>query len=117
MGRRTWESLPERYRPLPGRTNVVVTRQEGWEAPGAQVVHSVDEALAAAGDDTVWVIGGAELYEQTLPRADRLEITEIDLAVDGDTRAPDPGDGWTIDSGDWRTGGNGMRYRFLTYTR
>ena len=117
MGRRTWESLPERYRPLPGRANIVVTRQEGWDAPGAQVVHSVDEALAAAGDSTVWVIGGAELYEQTLPRADRLEITEIDLDVDGDTRAPDPGDGWTVDAGEWRTGGNGMRYRFVTYTR
>ena len=117
MGRRTWESLPERYRPLPGRANIVVTRQEGWDAPGAQVVHSVDEALAAAGDSTVWVIGGAELYEQTLPRADRLEITEIDLDVDGDTRAPDPGDGWTVDAGAWRTDGNGMRYRFVTYTR
>ena len=117
MGRRTWESLPERYRPLPGRANIVVTRQEGWDAPGAQVVHSVDEALAAAGGAIVWVIGGAELYEQTLPRADRLEITEIDLDVDGDTRAPDPGDGWTVDAGEWRTGGNGMRYRFVTYTR
>ena len=116
MGRRTWESLPERYRPLPGRTNIVVTRQEGWEAPGAQVVHSVDDALAA-GDGTVWVIGGAELYAQTLPRADRLEITEIDMDVDGDTRAPDPGDGWTIAAGDWLAAGNGMRYRFLTYTR
>ncbi len=117
MGRRTWESLPERYRPLPGRTNIVVTRQEGWDAPGAQVVHAVDDALAAAGGGAVWVIGGAELYAQTLPRAGRLEITEIDLDVDGDTRAPAPGDGWTIETGEWLTAGNGMRYRFLTYTR
>ena len=117
MGRRTWESLPERYRPLPGRANIVVTRQEGWAAPGAQVVHSVDDALATAAGGTVWVIGGAELYGQTLPRADRLEITELDLDVDGDTRAPDPGDGWAVEAGPWRTGGNGIRYRFLTLTR
>jgi dihydrofolate reductase len=63
------------------------------------------------------VIGGAELYRQTLPVADRLEITEIDLDVDGDTQAPDPGRGWTVDAGEWLTAGNGMRYRFLTYTR
>jgi dihydrofolate reductase len=118
MGRRTWESLPERYRPLPGRENVVVTRQEGWSAPGATVAHSLQEALAAAGDaSTVWVIGGAELYGQTLATADRLEVTEIELEVDGDTRAPEPGTGWTVEAGDWLTGSNGMRYRFLSYTR
>ena len=118
MGRRTWESLPERYRPLPGRRNVVVTRQTGWEAPGAEVVHSLEEALSATGDaPTVWVTGGAELYRQTLPRAVRLEVTEIDLDVVGDTRAPQPGDGWTVETGDWLTGSNGMRYRFVTYTR
>jgi dihydrofolate reductase len=118
MGRRTWESLPERYRPLPGRTNIVVTRQEGWSADGAVTAHSVGDALTAAGDaSTVWVIGGAELYRQTLPMADRLEITEIDLDVDGDTQAPDPGPGWSISPGDWLTGSNGMRYRFVTYTR
>jgi len=118
MGRRTWESLPERYRPLPGRENVVVTRQQEWEAPGATVAHSVDDALAAAGNaSTVWVMGGAELYRQTLALADRLEVTEIDLAVEGDTQSPDPGAGWTIDAGDWLTAANGLRYRFLTYTR
>jgi len=118
MGRRTWESLPERYRPLPGRENVVVTRQEGWSAPGATVAHSLEQALAAAGDaSTVWVIGGAELYRQTLSTADRLEVTEIDLEVDGDTRAPEPGTGWIVDAGEWLTGSNGMRYRFLSYTR
>ena len=120
MGRRTWESLPERYRPLPGRENVVVTRQEGWSAPGATVAHSLEQALALAGAadaSTVWVIGGAELYRQTLSTADRLEVTEIDLEVDGDTRAPEPGTGWTVHAGEWLTGSNGMRYRFLTYTR
>lgn len=119
MGRRTWDSLPERYRPLPGRTNIVVTRQPGWTAPGAVVAHSLDEALAVAGDaGTVWITGGAELYRQALPLADRLEVTEIDLDVAGDTRAPEPGDGWTtVDAGDWQTGSNGMRYRFVTYLR
>ncbi|TDP99759.1 MULTISPECIES: dihydrofolate reductase [unclassified Leifsonia] len=118
MGRRTWQSLPKRYRPLPGRDNIVVTRQADWTAPGAIVAHSVDEALASAGDaPTVWVMGGAELYRQTLPTADRLEVTEIDLDVAGDTYAPEPGDGWTVDAGEWLTGSNGMRYRFVTYTR
>jgi len=120
MGRRTWESLPERYRPLPGRENVVVTRQEGWSAPGATVAHSLEQALAlaaAADASTLWVIGGAELYRQTLSTADRLEVTEIDLEVDGDTRAPEPGTGWMVDTGEWLTGSNGMRYRFLSYTR
>lgn len=118
MGRRTWESLPERYRPLPGRDNIVVTRQEGWASPGAHVTHSVDAALTTAGDaSTVWVMGGAELYRQTLPVADRLEVTELDLEVAGDTRAPEIGAGWTADAGDWLIASNGMRYRFLTYTR
>lgn len=118
MGRRTWESLPERYRPLPGRDNIVVTRRRDWSAPGARIVHSVEDALAAAADaSTVWVIGGAELYRQTLPLADRLEVTELDLDVAGDTRAPEPGPGWTAEAGEWLTGSNGMRYRFVTYRR
>ncbi|MDN4595872.1 dihydrofolate reductase [Leifsonia virtsii] len=119
MGRRTWESLPERYRPLPGRTNIVITRRADWAAPGAVVAHSLDDALTAAGDaDTVWITGGGELYREALPRADRLEITEIDLDVDGDTQAPEPGDGWTnVEAGEWQTASNGMRYRFVTYTR
>lgn len=119
MGRRTWESLPERYRPLPGRTNIVVTRQADWAAPGAVVAHSLDEALTTAGDaGTVWITGGGELYREALPRADRLEITEIDLDVAGDTQAPEPGDGWaSVDAGEWLTGEGGLRYRFVTYLR
>ena len=118
MGRRTWDSLPERYRPLPGRDNIVVTRQKGWASPGARVTHSIDAALGAAGDaSTVWVMGGAELYRQTLGVADRLEVTELDLDVAGDTRAPEVGPEWTADAGEWLTGSNGMRYRFVAYTR
>ncbi|GIT80129.1 dihydrofolate reductase [Leifsonia sp. LS1] len=118
MGRRTWDSLPERFRPLPGRTNIVVTRRADWAAPGAEVAHSVEDALAAAGDaDTVWVMGGAQLYTAALPLADRVEVTEVDLAVDGDTRAPQLGDGWTAEHGEWLTSADGLRYRFVRYLR
>jgi dihydrofolate reductase len=90
MGRKTWESLPGRFRPLPGRRNVVVTRNAGWRAEGAEAMPSLDSALALlAGAETVFVIGGGELYAQALPRADRIELTEIELAVaDADTFFP-----------------------------
>lgn len=90
MGRKTWESIG---RPLPGRRSIVVTRNPGFDAPGAVVVSSLDAALAAcAGATEAFVIGGAELYRLALPRADRLLITEIDFDFDGDTTfpAPDP---------------------------
>jgi dihydrofolate reductase len=90
MGRKTWDSLPARFKPLPGRRNVVVTRNTGWHADGAEAADSLEAALALLGDAaTVFVIGGAQLYAQALPRADRLELTEIDLAVpDADTCFP-----------------------------
>lgn len=89
MGRRTWESLPERFRPLPGRRNIVVTRQAGWAAPGAEVAASVDAALALVADaPRACVIGGGELYATLLPRVDELVLTEIDADFDGDTRLP-----------------------------
>ena len=94
MGRKTWESIG---RALPGRTSVIVTRQRGYSAPGAKVVHSLDEAIAACGaDDEVFVIGGAELYAQALARADRLYLTTVDAEVPGDTWMPDSA------PGDWR---------------
>lgn len=116
MGRRTWESLPERFRPLPGRTNLVVTRQRDFAAPGATVVHSLHDAFDAAGG-TTWVIGGGELYAQALPVADRVEVTEIDLDVAGDTVAPALGPEWRGDAGPWLKAVNGMRYRFVRYLR
>jgi len=86
MGRRTWESL---RKPLAGRANVVVTRQSGYEAPGAAVVHSLDEALKAAGDATeICVIGGATLYAEALPIASVIHLTEVDADVEGDTHFP-----------------------------
>ncbi|AGW41645.1 dihydrofolate reductase [Leifsonia xyli subsp. cynodontis DSM 46306] len=117
MGRRTWESIPDRFRPLPGRRNIVVTRQKGWDAPGAEVAHSLSGALTAAGDGTAWVIGGGELYRQALPLADRVEVTEIDLTVAGDTHAPALGPEWHAQPAPWLTAANGMRYRFLRYLR
>lgn len=89
MGRKTWDSLPARFRPLPGRTNIVVTRNAGWQAEGAVAVTSLDAALqATAGADKVFVIGGGELYAAALPHADELVLTEIDRDFDGDARFP-----------------------------
>jgi dihydrofolate reductase len=89
MGRKTWDSVPERFRPLPGRTNIVVTRQRGWSAPGALVVHGLDEAIAAAGGvPRLFVIGGGELYAAALPMADELLLTELDADFDGAAHFP-----------------------------
>jgi dihydrofolate reductase len=86
MGRRTWESIG---RPLPGRKSVVVTRQRDYSAPGAIVVHSLPDAVAAcAGDDEVFVIGGEEIYRTALPIADRIHLTRLDADYAGDTRFP-----------------------------
>ena len=89
MGRRTWESLPETFRPLPGRGNVVVTRNPDWSAQGADRVGSFEDALALlAGEPLVFVIGGGEIYAAALPYADELLLTEIDAEVEGDTMFP-----------------------------
>lgn len=86
MGRKTWESLG---RPLPGRTNIVVSRKTGWRAEGAQIVDSLNAAVAAcAGAERIFVIGGAQLYALAVPMADRLILTEIQADVDGDARFP-----------------------------
>jgi dihydrofolate reductase len=89
MGRKTWDSLPERFRPLPGRRNLVVTRQPGWQAAGAEAMPSLDDALAALAEaPRVFVMGGGELYAQALARADELVLTEIDAALEGDVFFP-----------------------------
>ena len=94
MGRKTWESIG---RPLPGRTNIVVTRDVGYRAEGCVVVHSVDQALeVAAGSDEVMVIGGANLYQQLLDRADRLYLTQVRADVEGDAWFPE------FDRAQWR---------------
>jgi dihydrofolate reductase len=107
MGRATWDSLPERVRPLPGRRNVVLTRDPGWKAEGAVVAHSVDEIA----DDDFWVIGGAEIYRAFLPRATHIVRTTVDLEVAGDTCAPELGPGWVVSAtSGWLTTPDGRRY-------
>jgi len=120
MGRRTWDSLPERFRPLPGRRNVVVTRQARWQAPGAERAASLDAALTLVADaPRVCVIGGGELYALALPQADVLELTEIDLAFDGaDTYFPAFGiEAFEALSRDERVAADGTRFAFVTYQR
>lgn len=120
MGRRTWDSLPERFRPLPGRRNIVVTRNAQWHAPGAERAASLDAALervAAAGK--AFVIGGAELYALALARADELVLTEIDGVFDGaDAFFPDFDRRVFIESArDERSTADGTRYAFVSYRR
>src|SRR5690606_12716781 len=96
MGRKTWDSLPERFRPLPGRSNIVVTRQAEWQAAGALRAGSLEEALARAARHSadVWVMGGAQIYAQALPLADAIEATEIGQDFEGDAYAPQLGSEW-----------------------
>ena len=115
MGRRTWESLPDRFRPLPGRTNVVLTRRPGYEAPGGVVVTGVDDVLAAYPD--AWVIGGAEVYAALVAAAGRAVVTTVDVTVGdvpGVVRVPDLGAGWTTTSREpgegWAISTTGLRY-------
>jgi dihydrofolate reductase len=89
MGRRTWESLPDQFRPLPGRDNVVVTRNPDWSAQGADRAGSVEDALELLESaPRVFVIGGGEIYAAALPFADELHLTEIDAEIEGDTTFP-----------------------------
>lgn len=121
MGRRTWDSIPQRFRPLPNRSNLVITRQRDWTADGARSFPDVASALAAGHelDDTVFVMGGGEIYRAAIDIAHLAYVTEIDVEVeDGDTLAPalDPRR-WTLDDdGGWQESTSGLRYRFLRYT-
>jgi dihydrofolate reductase len=103
MGRGTWESWPASVRPLPGRRNIVVTRQASYDAPGAEIVASLEDAFERA-DGDVWVIGGASIYEQALPHADRVVRTRVHLQVEGDSRAPVLDSAWTLVGRDPATG-------------
>jgi dihydrofolate reductase len=112
MGRRTWESIPERFRPLPGRRNLVVSRN-GCDAP--EVFRTVEAAIEAAGE-ACFVIGGGEVYAQALPRADRVYATEVEADVEGDVVFP-PLDGWVrVDEGD-AIEENGHRHVLRVYER
>ncbi len=121
MGRRTWQSLPPAVRPLPGRRNVVLSRQADFTAQGAQVVGSLRAAFSHAGaEPETWVIGGEQIYLLALPHATRCEVTEIEIDLrrdDDDALAPVLDDGWLGDTGDWLTSRSGLRYRFHSYRR
>ncbi len=119
MGRRTWDSLPERFRPLPGRRNVVLTRDPDWSAAGAERAGSIDDALRLLGEaPKVFVIGGGEVYASALPLADELLLTEIDAEVEGDTAFP-PFDRSEFEetSRESHVSQNGMSFSFVTYAR
>lgn len=118
MGRKTWDSLPAKFRPLPGRLNVVVTRQTGWLAEGAQVVHSLQQACAVCPpDSTAWVIGGAEIYTQALPLAQTAEVTDIEASFEGDAFAPQFGSGWIETARERHVSCTGLNFSFITYQR
>ncbi|MFD7556811.1 dihydrofolate reductase [Streptomyces sp. NPDC059835] len=118
MGRKTWDSLPPRFRPLPGRRNIVVTRDPQWAAEGADRAGSIAEALDIAGAATAWVMGGGEIYRAALPYATELSVTEVDTAVDGDTYAPELDGAWkTAEDTGWQSSTAGPRYRIRRYVR
>jgi len=119
MGRKTWDSFPKK--PLPGRSNIVITRQGGWQAQGARVVHSLDDALALAGEENpeqIMIIGGAQIYAQALPLAARIELTLVQADFAGDTMMP------PFDKNVWRETARenhatpgGLGYAYVTLER
>jgi dihydrofolate reductase len=121
MGRRTWDSLPAKVRPLPGRRNIVVSRDTGFAAEGAQLVGSVEAALAhVESDPEAWVVGGEQVYLLALPYATRCEVTEIEIDLrrdDDDALAPTLDDTWVGETGEWLASRSGLRYRFHSYRR
>lgn len=121
MGRRTWESLPERFRPLPGRRNVVLTTDPAWAAEGAERAGDVAQVLARRDAGDLWVIGGGRVYAAFLAHADRVVVTEVDAEVEGDTWAPVLGRGWApaarTPAAGWATSTTGLRYAVSEYAR
>ena len=122
MGRKTWDSLPARFKPLPGRTNIVVTRQSEWHGDGALGADNLEWALALCASQQprpadVWVIGGAQLFTAALPLADRAVVTELDQDFDGDVLAPPLDVQWQETEREEQVAPDGMRFAFVTYTR
>jgi dihydrofolate reductase len=119
MGRKTWESIPENRRPLAKRINIVVTRQSDYSAPGALVVHTVEDALEKAralGTDKIFIFGGAEIYKLALPQTDMLDLTVVEAEKDADAFFPDYSEFTKViseEKGDF----NGLSYRFLVLER
>ncbi len=118
MGRKTWDSLPPRFRPLPGRSNIVITRQPDWQAEGALRACSLPAALQLNGNVTeVWVIGGAEIYRQAEPLAVRAEVTEIAQDFEGDAYAPSLGTEWAEIAREQHLSATGLTFNFVTYLK
>ena len=126
MGRKTWDSIPPKFRPLPGRTNVVITRQLDWRADGAVPANNILEALSICehisiildpSPEQVWVIGGAQIYAEALPLANRILVTEIDSDFEGDAFAPELGADWQETAREPHTSKTGLAYSFVTYIR
>jgi dihydrofolate reductase len=118
MGRRTWDSIPPRFRPLPGRTNLVVTRQADWHQIGAQRSSNLREALQKCENaEKIWIIGGAQIYAQAMPLADELVVTHIDADFAGDAHAPAIGPEWREEARDECVAASGLRLAFVTYRR
>lgn len=126
MGRKTWDSLPPKFRPLPGRANVVITRQAGWHEKGAEPASNMHEALLicermANGIQpkpaNIWVIGGAQIYAEGLPLANQLVVTEIDAEFEGDAYAPALGPEWREVTRETHTSNTGLSFSFVTYQR
>jgi dihydrofolate reductase len=118
MGRKTWDSVPPRFRPLPGRQNIVITRDAHWHAPGAERAGTLEEALAlCAAAQTVWVTGGAEIFRLAIPRADVAVITEIDAEFEGNVHAPALGDGWRETARERHVSQSGIPFSFVTHER
>lgn len=128
MGRKTWDALPERWRPLPGRGNIVLTRNASWRADGAIAVPSLDAALAAvdeldenSGAREVWIIGGERVFLDAVDVGTLALVTELDLEVDGDAFAPTLGEDWVRESVEpaegWAQSKAGIRYRIVRYRK
>ncbi len=116
MGRKTWESIPAKFRPLPGRRNIVLTRATDWSQIGAEVSNNLPEALQKCEhSENVWVLGGGEIYAQALRLAHSAEVTEIDVAIDGDAFAPHFGANWVKTSGALQVSSTGLKFSFNTY--
>ena len=119
MGRKTWESLPDVFRPLPGRRNIVISRNPAYDAPGATLAGSLEEAVRLAQDDAeVFVIGGAEIYRQALPLAQRLYLTEVARDFDADAFFPEfSASDWTEISRSAAKYCAGLDFTFAVYQR
>jgi dihydrofolate reductase len=116
MGRKTWDSLPARFRPLPGRVNIVITRQADWQAEGALRATSIEDAMRLCGDaPDAWIMGGAEIYRQAEPLASTAVVTEIDADFEGDAFAPTLTPAWQETARESHLAASGLTFSFVTY--